>query len=90
MSASQIIDITKIECTGRVIFGSTISLLDMQNDEKISYQIVGEDEANVKIGKISYSSPLARSLIGKEEGETAKFESPSGAKEYEILKVSHI
>ena len=90
LSASQIIDITKIECTGRVIFGSTISLLDMQNDEKISYQIVGEDEANVKIGKISYSSPLARSLIGKEEGETTKFESPSGTKEYEILKVSHI
>ena len=58
--------------------------------DRISYQIVGEDEANVKIGKISYSSPLARSLIGKEEGETSKFESPSGTKEYEILKVSHI
>ena len=90
LSASQIIDIKKIECTGRVIFGSTVSLLDMQNDEKISYQIVGEDEANVKNGKISYSSPLARSLIGKEEGEATKFESPSGIKEYEILEVSHI
>ena len=90
LSASQIIDITKIECTGRVIFGSTISLLDMQNNEKISYQIVGEDEANVKNGKISYSSPLARSLIGKEEGEITKFESPSGIKQYEIIEVSHI
>ena len=90
LSASQIIDIKKIECTGRVIFGSTVSLLDIQNDEKISYQIVGEDEANVKNGKISYSSPLARSLIGKEEGEATKFESPSGIKEYEILEVSHI
>ncbi len=66
LSASQIIDIKKIECTGRV------------------------DEANVKNGKISYSSPLARSLIGKEEGEATKFESPSGIKEYEILEVSHI
>ena len=75
LSASQIIDIKKIECTGRVIFGSTVSLLDMQN---------------VKNGKISYSSPLARSLIGKAEGEATKFESPSGIKEYEILEVSHI
>jgi transcription elongation factor GreA len=75
---------------GKVIFGVTLTLFDLGKDEEVVFKIVGEDEANVNEGKISYSSPLARSLIGKSEGDVSKFESPSGPQEYEIVSIKHI
>ena len=89
LSRSQVIDILSIPSSGKVIFGTTIKLSNISESLDVSYKIVGEDEADVQRGKISFSSPLARALIAKEEGDLIKFESPSGTKEYEILSVSH-
>lgn len=89
LSGAQVIDITTIECTGKVLFGSTIHLINVSTDEEACYQIVGDDEANIKIGKISYSSPIAQALIGKEEGEVVAIRVPSGLVEYEIDQVEH-
>ncbi len=75
---------------GKVIFGATINLYEIDNNQEVNYKIVGEDEADVKQGKISFSSPISRAMIGKEAGETIKFESPSGTKEYEIISIHHI
>jgi transcription elongation factor GreA len=90
LTNSQVIDVTSISPLGKVIFGVTLTLFDLGNDEEVVFKIVGEDEANVNEGKISYSSPLARSLIGKSEGDVSKFESPSGPQEYEIVSIKHI
>ena len=90
LTNSQIIDVTTISPSGKVIFGVTLELYDLGKDEEVSFKIVGEDEANVNEGKISFSSPLARALIGKGEGDIAKFESPAGLQEYEILAIKHI
>jgi len=90
LSLSQVIDVTKIEKTGKVIFGTTVNLINVDTDEEACYQIVGEDEANVKEGKISVSSPIARALIGKEEGEVVAIQIPSGVVEYEIDEVLHV
>ena len=90
LSRSQVIDIKEISETGKVIFGATIKLYEIDNDQEVIYKIVGEDEADVKEGKISFSSPISRALIGKESGEIIKFESPSGIKEYEIISVHNI
>ncbi|MFL2805109.1 MAG: GreA/GreB family elongation factor, partial [Gammaproteobacteria bacterium] len=83
------IDIMSIPSSGKIIFGTTINLINILDDSKVEYKIVGEDEADVQTGKISYSSPLSRALISKEEGEIVKFESPSGIQEYEIISVKH-
>ena len=78
LSMSQVIDVTKMPQTGKVIFGATVELLNLGNDEEVRYQIVGEDEADIKAGKISVSSPIARALIGKEQDETVIVKTPGG------------
>ncbi len=90
LSQSQVIDVTKIEKSGKVIFGTTVNLINVDTDENLRYQIVGEDEADIKGGKISISSPIARALIGKEEGEIVAVQIPSGTVEYEIDEVLHV
>jgi transcription elongation factor GreA len=90
LSNAQIIDIMSLPYTGRVIFGVTVSLLNLDTDEKVTYQIVGDDEADVKKGKISVNSPIARGLIGKSEGDDVSIKTPSGEVEYEIEGVKHI
>mgnify|MGYP000633842659 FL=1 len=90
LSESQVIDVTKIEASEKVIFGTTVAIKDVQDSQSIIYKIVGEDEANAKEGKISVLSPLAKNLIGKFEGDIVKFETPGGSKEYEIINVEYI
>lgn len=90
LSVSQVIDVTTMENTGRVIFGTTVHLLNMDTEEQVMYQIVGEDEADIKAGKISVSSPIARALIGKNEGDVVAIQVPSGTVEYEIEEVEYI
>jgi transcription elongation factor GreA len=90
LSAAQIIDPTALEATGRVVFGATVELEDEDSGAKVKYQIVGEDEADLKLGFINISSPIARALIGKEEGDTAVVQAPSGEKHYEIIAVHYI
>ena len=90
LSHIQIIDVTAIDARGKVVFGSTVLLLDVQGDKEITYRIVGEDEADIGEGLISYTSPIARALIGKLEADEVTFAAPSGDKYYEILKVQYI
>lgn len=88
LSHAQIIDLSKVDSEGKIVFGATIELLDLESDETIRYQIVGDDEADVKLRKISVNTPVARSLIGKRSGDIVEVKVPSGIKEYEILDVS--
>lgn len=90
LSNAQIIDITEIKPTGKVIFGVTVDLIEEETGNEVTYQIVGEDEAEIKVGKISVTSPIARALIGKQEGDIAEVQAPGGVKEYEILDVKHL
>ncbi|MCB1757154.1 MAG: transcription elongation factor GreA [Gammaproteobacteria bacterium] len=90
LSNAQVIDVTTMTPSSKVIFGTTVDLLDLETDDEIQYQIVGEDEADIKTGKISFNSPVARALIGKEEGDEVVVRAPKGDKEYEIVKVSYI
>lgn len=90
LNHAHVIDVTLIECTGRVIFGATVHLLNLDTDEKIVYQIVGDDEADLKISKISVYSPIARALVGKQVGDVALVQAPSGTIEYEICLVEHL
>ncbi len=90
LSAAQIIDPTEVDAGGRVVFGATVELQDDESGAKVTYQIVGEDEADLKLGLINISSPIARALIGKEEGDTAVVQAPSGEKHYEIIAVQYI
>jgi len=90
LSHAQVIDITQMNDDGKVIFGTTVQLLDLEADASVTYKIVGDDEANIKLGLISFSSPLARAIIGKREGDEVTFDAPAGTKEYEIEKVSYI
>ena len=90
LADAQVIDIGKIPAGEKVIFGATVSLLDIDNDEAIRYKIVGEDEADLKAGKISVMSPIARALIGKNIGDAVSVATPSGDKEYEIDDVEHV
>jgi transcription elongation factor GreA len=89
LSNTQIIDVTAIDAKGKVVFGSTVLLLDVQSESEISYRIVGEDEADIKTGLISYTSPIARALIGKNEGDEVTFSAPGGEKRYEIVGVRY-
>ena len=89
LSHAQVIDVTQIENTGKVIFGVTMTLINLETDQSVTYQIVGEDEADVKNGKISVTSPIARGLIGKEEGDEVTVTTPGGVVEYEIDSVEH-
>jgi transcription elongation factor GreA len=90
LSMAQIIDPSTVDAGGRVVFGATVELHDESSGEIVTYQIVGEDEADLKLGLINISSPIARALIGKEEGDIAKVEAPGGIKGYEIVKVSYL
>lgn len=90
LSTVQVIDVTSIAHTGKVIFGTTVDIINLDTDDKVTYQIVGDDEADVKANKISVSSPIARGLIGKEEGDIAVITTPRGKVEYEIDQVRHI
>lgn len=90
LSNAQVIDIKTIPVSGKVIFGVTVDLINVETDEEITYTIVGEDEANIKQNKISVTSPIARALIGKEEGDVAVVRAPGGEIEYEIDSVKHI
>ncbi|HHJ4328371.1 TPA: transcription elongation factor GreA [Klebsiella pneumoniae] len=87
---AQIIDITSIPHSGKVLFGTTVEIANVETDESVTYQIVGEDEADIKLGKISVGSPIARALIGKEEGDVASVHTPAGLVEYEIVEVRHL
>lgn len=89
LSMAQIIDVKAIENTGRVIFGTTIKLSDTAGNE-ITYQIVGEDEADINVNKISVTSPVARALIGKFEGDSVQVNTPDGTTAYEIIEVAHL
>lgn len=90
LSNAQVIDITTIPCSGKVIFGTTVEIVNVDTDESVTYQIVGDDEADIKSGKISVSSPIARALIGKQEGDAVIVKTPGGDVEYEIVEVRHI
>jgi transcription elongation factor GreA len=90
LSAAQIIDPLEVNAAGRVVFGATVQLQDEDSGAKMTYQIVGEDEADLKLGLVNISSPIARALIGKEEGDTAVVQAPSGEKHYEIIAVQYI
>ncbi len=90
LSYAQIIDVASLPHTGRVIFGVTVDLLNLDTDESVTYQIVGDDEADVKANKISVNSPIARGLIGKSEGDEVVINTPAGEVEYEIEEVKHL
>ena len=81
---------TTIPHTGKVIFGTTVTIANVETDEEVVYQIVGDDEADIKQRKLSVNSPIARALIGKEEGEIVAVKTPSGVVEYEIVEVQHL
>jgi transcription elongation factor GreA len=90
LSNAQVIDVAAIPNSGKVIFGTTVAIINCDTDETVRYQIVGDDEADIKAGKISVNSPIARGLIGKSEGEIASIQTPKGFVEYEIEEVLHI
>jgi transcription elongation factor GreA len=90
LADSEVIDVRSIEPTGRVIFGTTVTLLNIESEEEVTYQIVGEDEADVPAGKISVASPIARALMGKSEGDDVVVKAPSGDIDFDILSVKHI
>ena len=90
LSNAQIIDVTSIDANGKVVFGATVEIEDIESEKKVTYQIVGEDEANIKEGRISIGSPIARALIGKEEEDVVTVNAPGGSKEYEILTIKYI
>lgn len=90
LATAEIIDVTKVNAQGRVVFGATVELMNLGTDEEVTYRIVGEDEADIKAGLVSINSPVARGLIGKREGDTVSVQVPSGAVEYEILAVRYV
>ena len=90
LSNAQVIDVTAIDAGGKVVFGATVTLLDVDSDERITYQIVGDDESDLKAGRISVGSPVARALIGKVEGDEVGVQTPGGVREYEILEVAYV
>lgn len=90
LSNAYVIDPTTLDADGRIVFGATVELEDLEAGTRVSYQIVGEDEADIKGGKISVSSPIARALISKFEGDVAAVQAPSGVREYEVLSVRYV
>ena len=90
LAAAQVIDPASLDAGGKVVFGATVELEDEATGDTVKYQIVGEDEADMKQGLINISSPIARALIGKEEGDTAEVQAPGGVKHYEIIAVSYV
>jgi transcription elongation factor GreA len=90
LAHAQIIDPSSLDAEGRVVFGATVELEDLESGGTVTYQIVGEDEADIKHGKISVSSPIARALIGRSEGEVAVVQAPGGEREFEVLSVRYV
>ena len=90
LSNAQIIDVTKMQNTGKVIFGTTVTILNVQNDEETTYRIVGDDEADIKENRISVNSPIARGLIGKMIDDVVNIQTPAGTVEFEIIEVEYI
>ena len=90
LAAAQVIDPSGLDAGGRVVFGATVDLEEEDSGEQVTYQIVGEDEADLKQGLINVSSPIGRALIGKEEGDTAEVQAPGGVKHYEIIAVKYL
>jgi transcription elongation factor GreA len=90
LSACEIIDVTKLSATGRVVFGATLELVDEENGAKVKYQLVGDDEANIKEGLLSVNSPIARALIGKSQGDVVDVTVPGGTRSYEIVSVRYV
>ncbi|MBE8166836.1 MAG: transcription elongation factor GreA [Shewanella sp.] len=90
LSNVQIIDVTKLENTGRIIFGTTVTILNLDTDDEVTYRIVGDDEANIKENLISVNSPIARGLIGKNEGDEVGITTPGGVTDYEVVTVKYL
>lgn len=90
LANANIIDVTKTDANGKVVFGATVEIEDVESGKTVTYQIVGEDEANIKDGRISVGSPIARALIGKEEGDSVIVKAPGGDIEYEILSIQYV
>jgi transcription elongation factor GreA len=87
---AEIIDVTQLTQTGKVVFGTTVELEDEDSGAKVTYQIVGEDEADIKLGRISFASPIARALVGKSEGDAVEVATPGGTRNYEVIAVRYI
>jgi transcription elongation factor GreA len=90
LGEAEIIDVSRLNTDGRVVFGATLELYDMATETEVKYQIVGQMEADISMGLISISSPIARALIGKHEGDEISFDAPGGSREYEIISVKYI
>jgi transcription elongation factor GreA len=90
LSNSEVIDVTRLNASGRVVFGATIELEDQENAAKVVYQLVGDDEADIKQGLLSVSSPIARALIGKSEGDVVDVTTPGGTRSYEVVSVRYV
>jgi transcription elongation factor GreA len=90
LSAAQVIDPSTVDAGGRVVFGATVELEDEDSGDVVKYQIVGEDEADLKLGLVNISSPIARALIGKEKGDTAEVQAPGGIRRFEVVAVSYL
>ncbi|MDD5272334.1 MAG: transcription elongation factor GreA, partial [Methylovulum sp.] len=90
LSNAQVIDVTKLDANGKVVFGATVKIEDVDSEKQVVYQIVGEDEASIKEGRISIGSPIARALIGKEAGDVVTVKAPAGNIEYEIISVEYL
>ena len=90
LAHAQVIDPSEIEADGRVVFGSTVEIADLESGDRKAYQIVGDDEADIKASKISVNSPIARALIGKSEGDTAEVQAPGGVRNYEVIGVRYV
>jgi transcription elongation factor GreA len=89
LSHVQVIDVTAIDARGKIVFGSTVVLMDEETGKEITYRIVGDDEADIRNGLISYTSPIARAMISKNEGDVIEFQAPGGDKSYEVLEVRY-
>lgn len=90
LGLAQVIDVTKLKPSGKVVFGVTVDLRDLDTDETVTYQIVGDDEADFAAGRISFNSPVARAIIGKSDGDEVSVDTPGGGKEYEISSVKYV
>ena len=90
LAVAEIIEVEKIDAEGKIVFGATVELLNLEREEEVRYQIVGEKEADINLGLLSVTAPIARALIGKEEGDVIEVNAPGGVVEYEVLAVSYI
>jgi transcription elongation factor GreA len=90
LSHLQVIDVTAIDARGKIVFGSTVELIEEDSGKSITYRIVGEDEADLKVGLISYTSPIARALIGRSEGDVVSVQTPGGEKSFEVVDVKYV